>query len=150
MLRYSAKIWLDYPSSEWTFAEYRVGDESARNDGGFVARVRAHHAGRHEDVEGACHFQPQQRPRPLQFLAKCAWPCAATLGELYIYRSSWKLFINLFLDLEETLPDYPFPFQAQTDGIVMVSFYPHFISCGEKSTLEDVAGKQAFSNKNNG
>lgn len=67
-----SKTWLDYPSSEWTFAEYRVGDESARNDGGFVARVRAHHAGRHEDVEGACHFQPQQRPRPLQFLAKCA------------------------------------------------------------------------------
>lgn len=23
----------------------------------------------------------------------------------------------------------------------MVSFYPHFISCGEKSTLEDVVGK---------
>lgn len=33
-------------------------------------------------------------------------------------------------------------FQAQTDGIVMVSFYPHFISCGEKSTLQDVAGKR--------
>lgn len=31
--------------------------------------------------------------------------------------------------------------QARTGGIVMVSFYPHFISCGEKSTLEDVAGK---------
>ncbi|XP_070150782.1 dipeptidase 1 isoform X2 [Polyergus mexicanus] len=29
--------------------------------------------------------------------------------------------------------------KAQTGGIVMVSFYPHFISCGEKSTLEDVA-----------
>lgn len=34
-------------------------------------------------------------------------------------------------------------FQARTDGIVMVSFYPHFISCGEKSTLEDVAGKDS-------
>lgn len=31
--------------------------------------------------------------------------------------------------------------QAQTGGIVMVSFYPHFISCGEKSTLQDVAGE---------
>jgi len=34
--------------------------------------------------------------------------------------------------------------QAQTGGIVMVSFYPHFISCGEKSTLEDVAGEQSL------
>lgn len=32
--------------------------------------------------------------------------------------------------------------QAQTGGIVMVSFYPHFISCGEKSTLQDVAGER--------
>lgn len=32
-------------------------------------------------------------------------------------------------------------FQARSGGIVMVSFYPHFISCGEKSTLEDVAGE---------
>ncbi|CAD6234881.1 GSCOCG00007742001-RA-CDS [Cotesia congregata] len=28
---------------------------------------------------------------------------------------------------------------AKSGGIVMVSFYPHFISCGEKSTLADVA-----------
>ncbi|PBC34311.1 Dipeptidase [Apis cerana cerana] len=48
------------------------------------------------------------------------------------------------------VPDHALRRLAQTDGIVMVSFYPHFISCGEKSTLEDVAGKQAFSNKNNG
>lgn len=27
----------------------------------------------------------------------------------------------------------------------MVSFYPHFISCGEKSTLEDVAGEREMS-----
>lgn len=43
-----------------------------------------------------------------------------------------------------------FSFQAQTDGIVMVSFYPHFISCGEKSTLEDVAGKRSVFKLKNG
>ncbi|XP_017766373.1 PREDICTED: dipeptidase 1 [Eufriesea mexicana] len=37
------------------------------------------------------------------------------------------------------VPDHALRRLAQTDGIVMVSFYPHFISCGEKSTLEDVA-----------
>lgn len=36
-----------------------------------------------------------------------------------------------------------FCLQAQTGGIVMVSFYPHFISCGEKSTLADVAGESS-------
>lgn len=37
------------------------------------------------------------------------------------------------------VPDHALQLLAQTGGIVMVSFYPHFISCGEKSTLEDVA-----------
>ncbi|XP_011055903.1 PREDICTED: dipeptidase 1 isoform X3 [Acromyrmex echinatior] len=37
------------------------------------------------------------------------------------------------------VPDHALRLLAQTGGIVMVSFYPHFISCGEKSTLEDVA-----------
>lgn len=46
-----------YPTDR-TFPEYRPRDESTRNDGGSVARFRAHDAGRHEDVEGACYFQP--------------------------------------------------------------------------------------------
>ncbi|XP_011139995.1 dipeptidase 1 [Harpegnathos saltator] len=37
------------------------------------------------------------------------------------------------------VPDHALRHLAQTGGIVMVSFYPHFISCGETSTLEDVA-----------
>ncbi|KZC04444.1 Dipeptidase 1 [Dufourea novaeangliae] len=37
------------------------------------------------------------------------------------------------------VPDHALRRLAQINGIVMVSFYPHFISCGEKSTLEDVA-----------
>ncbi|KAL6437846.1 hypothetical protein ACFW04_004285 [Cataglyphis niger] len=37
------------------------------------------------------------------------------------------------------VPDHALQTLAQTGGIVMVSFYPHFISCGEKSTLQDVA-----------
>ncbi|XP_024944676.1 dipeptidase 1 isoform X2 [Cephus cinctus] len=37
------------------------------------------------------------------------------------------------------VPDHALRLLAQTGGIVMVSFYPHFISCGEKSTLQDVA-----------
>ncbi|XP_033223000.1 dipeptidase 1 [Belonocnema kinseyi] len=37
------------------------------------------------------------------------------------------------------VPDHALRLLAQSGGIVMVSFYPYFISCGEKSTLEDVA-----------
>ncbi|XP_011265198.1 dipeptidase 1 [Camponotus floridanus] len=37
------------------------------------------------------------------------------------------------------VPDHALQALTKTGGIVMVSFYPHFISCGEKSTLEDVA-----------
>lgn len=37
------------------------------------------------------------------------------------------------------VPDHALRLLTQNGGIVMVSFYPHFISCGEKSTLEDVA-----------
>ncbi|KAG7198435.1 hypothetical protein KM043_005821 [Ampulex compressa] len=37
------------------------------------------------------------------------------------------------------VPDHALRHLAQNRGIVMVSFYPHFISCGEKSTLQDVA-----------
>ncbi|XP_048511025.1 dipeptidase 1 isoform X2 [Athalia rosae] len=37
------------------------------------------------------------------------------------------------------VPDHALRFLARNGGIVMVSFYPHFISCGEKSTLQDVA-----------
>ncbi|CAG5103441.1 Similar to CPSG_03667: Putative dipeptidase CPSG_03667 (Coccidioides posadasii (strain RMSCC 757 / Silveira)) [Cotesia congregata] len=37
------------------------------------------------------------------------------------------------------VPDHALQLLAKSGGIVMVSFYPHFISCGEKSTLADVA-----------
>ncbi|KAH0550192.1 hypothetical protein KQX54_017963 [Cotesia glomerata] len=37
------------------------------------------------------------------------------------------------------VPDHALQLLAESGGIVMVSFYPHFISCGEKSTLADVA-----------
>lgn len=31
--------------------------------------------------------------------------------------------------------------KAVNGGLVMVAFYPHFVSCGEKATLKDVIGK---------
>ncbi|XP_011308782.1 dipeptidase 1 [Fopius arisanus] len=36
------------------------------------------------------------------------------------------------------VPDHALRLLAQSGGIVMVSFYPHFVSCGERSTLDDV------------
>lgn len=32
-------------------------------------------------------------------------------------------------------------FQAVNGGLVMVAFYPHFLSCAEKATIKDVVGK---------
>jgi hypothetical protein len=31
--------------------------------------------------------------------------------------------------------------QAINGGLVMVAFYPHFVSCSEKATIKDVVGK---------
>jgi hypothetical protein len=31
--------------------------------------------------------------------------------------------------------------QAENGGLMMVAFYPHFISCSESATLQDVVGK---------
>lgn len=31
--------------------------------------------------------------------------------------------------------------QAVNGGLVMVAFYPHFLSCAEKATIKDVVGK---------
>jgi hypothetical protein len=31
--------------------------------------------------------------------------------------------------------------KAVNGGLVMVAFYPHFVSCGEKATLKDVVGE---------
>jgi len=33
------------------------------------------------------------------------------------------------------------PIKAINQGLVMVAFYPHFVSCGEKATLKDVVGE---------
>lgn len=34
-----------------------------------------------------------------------------------------------------------FLIKAVNGGLVMVAFYPHFVSCGEKATLKDVVGE---------
>lgn len=80
---------------------------------------------------------PSAIPREMCLTMRCVvwWVVLRFLDETFnriIPRRSRSFFFFFVLS---------FPFQAQTDGIVMVSFYPHFISCGEKSTLEDVAGK---------
>lgn len=31
--------------------------------------------------------------------------------------------------------------KAVNGGLVMVAFYPHFVSCGEKATIKDVVGE---------
>ncbi|XP_034938110.1 dipeptidase 1 isoform X2 [Chelonus insularis] len=36
------------------------------------------------------------------------------------------------------VPDHALQLLARSGGIVMISFYPHFISCSERSTLKDV------------
>lgn len=49
---------------------------------------------------------------------------------------SWK-WINLIFNQFSFL-------QAVNGGLVMVAFYPHFVSCGESATLKDVVGMYFF------
>ena len=53
--------------------------------------------------------------------------------------------VNLLMrDYIAFFPLFYFPIfliKAVNGGLVMVAFYPHFVSCGEKATLKDVIGK---------
>ncbi len=42
------------------------------------------------------------------------------------------------------VPDDILPLVAQNGGVVMVNFYPYFVTCSGTATVQDVASKHVF------
>lgn len=120
------------------FAAGGEGNESSGHDCWSVTCLGANNAGRVGRVAGSAHLLALVGARHLQQFAQCARSCAA----------AHRMYSSLRVDSLNG-PQGQFGFnlmrlitlQAINGGLVMVAFYPHFVSCSGQATLHDVVGR---------
>lgn len=120
------------------FAAGGEGNESSGHDCWSVTCLGANNAGRVGRVAGSAHLLALVGARHLQQFAQRARSCAA----------AHRMYSSLRVDSLNG-PQGQFGFnlmrlitlQAINGGLVMVAFYPHFVSCSGQATLHDVVGR---------